>query len=65
MAMTAWSAKVSSSMTCLSVNSVGSARRSWITPITTPSRMSGTLSVARWPICLARLAPSGNSSVSA
>ena len=46
MAMTAWSAKVFSSLICFSANSVSSARRSWIMPIATPSRMSGTLSVA-------------------
>ncbi len=41
MAITAWSAKVSSSAICLSVNGCTAVRRIRIAPIGTPSRRSG------------------------
>ena len=42
MAMTAWSAKVLSSSTCVSVKSPGLVRATKITPVTCPSRTIGT-----------------------
>ncbi len=48
-AITAWSAKVSSSSTCWSVKGRASVRNAVIAPIATPSRSSGTPTVAAIP----------------
>src|SRR6266446_7211336 len=47
MAMTAWSAKVFSSATWVSVKSPGSALRTWTLPIGCPSRSIGTARILR------------------
>ena len=47
MAMTAWSANVSSSSTCRAANGPGSVRVTLIIPMGTPSRSIGTLTLAR------------------
>ncbi len=48
-AITAWSAKVSSSATCWSVKGRASVRNAVMAPIATPSRSSGTPTVAAMP----------------
>src|SRR6516165_4382397 len=48
-AITAWSAKVSTSSICLSVNGRTTVRFKWSTPIGIPSRRSGTASTVRKP----------------
>ena len=65
MAMTAWSAKVWSSVTCLSEKGSTRVCRSMITPSVTSSRNSGTLKIVRTPSSRALALPSGNSSVAA
>src|SRR4029453_13839180 len=65
MAMTAWSAKVWRSFTCVSLNGFTSARRSWMAPMATSSRNRGTFRMVRCPHSLPRTLPSGNSSASA
>ena len=47
MAITAWSAKVSTSSTCLAVNGLTTWRARNVTPITSPVRSSGTASIVR------------------
>ena len=65
MAMTAWSAKVSSRATCRSVKSSGSFRRSAITPTAEDPRIRGTERTARTPRLRAISTLSGNSATSA
>ena len=55
-AITAWSAKVSTSSICLSVNGRGSVRITTRTPIGIPSRSSGTPTAARMPVARRLLA---------
>ena len=50
MAITAWSAKVFRSATCLSVKGATSVRRIVMTPMATPSRTSGTARLVRTPV---------------
>ena len=52
MAMTAWSAKVSSSAICFSVNGRTSVRRIIIAPMATPSRSNGVARMVRMPTLL-------------
>jgi hypothetical protein len=49
MAITAWSANVVISSTCLSVKGCGTVFATKITPTTLPSRKSGAPSAARQP----------------
>jgi hypothetical protein len=50
MAITAWSAKVSSRLICLGEKGRTSMRRIEMAPTATPSRISGVASVVRCPI---------------
>ena len=50
MAITAWSANVDISSICAGVNGIGLSRVSASTPIGSPSRISGTPSMARYSL---------------